>query len=39
MSTSTAGIAGVVHTQVLPFLLPQAVRLAEDFETALYASL
>jgi methyl acetate hydrolase len=34
-----AGVAGAVYTQALPFLLPEAVRLAEDFETALYASL
>jgi methyl acetate hydrolase len=34
-----AGVAGAVYTQALPFLLPEAVRLAEEFETALYASL
>ena len=35
----TAGVAGAVYTQALPFLLPEAARLADDFETAVYASL
>lgn len=34
-----AGVAGAVYTQALPFLAPEAVRLAEDFEAAVYASL
>jgi methyl acetate hydrolase len=34
-----AGVTGAVYTQALPFLLPEALRLARDFETALYASL
>ena len=33
------GVAGAMYTQALPFLLPEAAQLAEDFETALYASL
>jgi methyl acetate hydrolase len=35
----TAGVAGAIYTQALPFLLPEMARLAEDFETAVYASL
>jgi hypothetical protein len=31
-------VAGALYTQALPFLLPEAVRLSQDFETALYAS-
>jgi methyl acetate hydrolase len=34
-----AGATGAVFTQALPFLIPEAVRLCADFETALYASL
>jgi methyl acetate hydrolase len=34
-----AGVTGAIYTQVLPFLIPEALRLAQDFETALYASL
>ncbi|HEX3975043.1 MAG TPA: serine hydrolase domain-containing protein [Solirubrobacteraceae bacterium] len=34
-----AGVAGALYTQALPFLIPEAARLSEDFETALYASL
>jgi methyl acetate hydrolase len=34
-----AGVAGALYTQALPFLIPEAVRLAEDFEAAVYASL
>jgi CubicO group peptidase (beta-lactamase class C family) len=34
-----AGVAGAIYTQALPFLIPEALRMAQDFETALYASL
>lgn len=34
-----AGVAGALYTQALPFLVPEAARLAAAFETALYASL
>jgi methyl acetate hydrolase len=34
-----AGVTGAIYTQALPFLVPEAMRLAQDFETALYASL
>jgi len=34
-----AGVTGAIYTQALPFLIPEALRLAQDFETALYASL
>jgi methyl acetate hydrolase len=34
-----AGVTGALYTQVLPFLVPEAVRLSQEFETALYASL
>jgi CubicO group peptidase (beta-lactamase class C family) len=34
-----AGVTGAIFTQTLPFLAPEAWRLAEDFEAALYASL
>ena len=34
-----AGLTGAVYTQVLPFLEPDAVRVFEDFEAALYPSL
>jgi methyl acetate hydrolase len=34
-----AGVTGAIYTQALPFLIPEALRLARDFETALYASL
>jgi methyl acetate hydrolase len=33
-----AGVTGALYTQALPFLIPEALRLAQDFETALYAS-
>jgi methyl acetate hydrolase len=33
-----AGVTGALYTQALPFLIPEALRLARDFETALYAS-
>ena len=33
-----AGVTGALYTQALPFLIPKALRLARDFETALYAS-
>jgi CubicO group peptidase (beta-lactamase class C family) len=33
-----AGVTGAIYTQALPFLIPEALRLAQDFETALYAS-
>jgi methyl acetate hydrolase len=35
----SAGVAGAIYTQALPFLVPEALRLAEDFETAVYALL
>jgi methyl acetate hydrolase len=34
-----AGLTGAVYTQVLPFLEPDTVRINEEFERALYASL
>ena len=34
-----AGVTGALFTQTLPFLEPGAWRLAQDFETAVYASL
>jgi methyl acetate hydrolase len=34
-----AGVTGAIYTQALPFLVPEAMRLSQDFETALYASL
>jgi CubicO group peptidase (beta-lactamase class C family) len=34
-----AGVTGALYTQALPFLIPEALRLARDFETALYSSL
>jgi CubicO group peptidase (beta-lactamase class C family) len=34
-----AGVTGALHSQALPFLIPEALRLAQDFETAVYASL
>ena len=33
-----AGVTGALYIQALPFLIPEALRLARDFETALYAS-
>jgi CubicO group peptidase (beta-lactamase class C family) len=35
----SAGVAGAIYTQALPFLIPEATRVAEAFETAVYASL
>jgi hypothetical protein len=32
-------VTGAVYTQVLPFLEPRTVRINEEFERALYASL
>jgi len=34
-----AGVAGAIYTQAIPFLIPEAARMAKDFETAVYASL
>jgi len=34
-----AGVAGAIYTQAIPFLIPEAVRMTKDFETAVYASL
>ena len=34
-----AGVTGALYTQALPFLIPDALQLAQDFEAALYASL
>lgn len=35
----TAGIAASIYSQLLPFVTDPALRLYQDFETALYASL
>jgi methyl acetate hydrolase len=35
----TTGVTGAIYSQLLPFLLPEAVAMYQDFETALYASL
>jgi methyl acetate hydrolase len=34
-----AGVTGAIYTQTLPFLHPGALRMARDFEAALYSSL
>lgn len=34
----TSGITGAIYTQFLPFVTPEAVKMYNDFETALYAS-
>ncbi len=34
-----SGVAGALYTQALPFLVPEAAQLAQDFESAVYASL
>jgi CubicO group peptidase (beta-lactamase class C family) len=34
----SAGIAGGIYTQFLPFVTPEAIKMYQDFETALYAS-
>jgi methyl acetate hydrolase len=34
----SAGIAGAIYSQFLPFIPPEALKLYADFETALYAS-
>jgi methyl acetate hydrolase len=35
----TAGVTGAIYTQFLPFVTPEAMRMYQDFERALYASL
>jgi len=35
----TAGVCGSIYSNFLPFVTPEAVRLYNDFERALYASL
>jgi methyl acetate hydrolase len=35
----SAGVTGAIYSQLRPFLPPGAVRMYQDFETALYASL
>jgi len=35
----TTGISGAIYSNFLPFLTPEAVKLYNDFELALYASL
>jgi methyl acetate hydrolase len=35
----STGVTGAIYSQFLPFIAPEAVRLYEDFETQLYASL
>jgi methyl acetate hydrolase len=35
----TAGVAGAIYTQFLPFVTPEALQMYEDYERALYASL
>lgn len=37
-SSARAGIAGGIYTQFLPFVTPEAIKMYQDFETALYAS-
>jgi methyl acetate hydrolase len=34
----TAGVCASIHSSFLPFVTPEAVRLYNDFERALYAS-
>jgi hypothetical protein len=35
----TTGVTGAIYTQFLPFVTPEAMRMYQDFERALYASL
>jgi CubicO group peptidase (beta-lactamase class C family) len=35
----TTGVTGAIYTQSLPFVTPEAFKLYQDFERALYASL
>jgi CubicO group peptidase (beta-lactamase class C family) len=35
----TTGVTGAIYTQFLPFVTPEAMRMYQDFEHALYASL
>lgn len=35
----TTGITGAIYAQMLPFLPPDAMRMYQEFETAVYASL
>jgi methyl acetate hydrolase len=35
----TTGVTGAIYTQFLPFVTPEAFKLYQDFERALYASL
>jgi methyl acetate hydrolase len=35
----TTGITGAIYTQFLPFVTPEAMRMYQDFEHAVYASL
>jgi len=32
------GITGAIYTQFLPFVTPEAMKMYNDFEKALYAS-
>jgi methyl acetate hydrolase len=32
-------VTGAIYTQFLPFVTPEAIKMYEDFERALYASL
>jgi len=34
----TSGITGAIYTQFLPFVTPEAMKMYNDFEKALYAS-
>jgi CubicO group peptidase (beta-lactamase class C family) len=34
----SAGVTGAIYTQALPFLFDEAMRLAQDFEAAVYTS-
>ena len=34
----TSGITGAINTQFLPFVTPEAMKMYNDFEKALYAS-
>jgi CubicO group peptidase (beta-lactamase class C family) len=35
----TTGVTGAIYSQFLPFVTPEAMRMYQDFERALYASL
>jgi CubicO group peptidase (beta-lactamase class C family) len=35
----TAGVTGAIYSQFLPFVTPEAMRMYQDFERAVYASL